>query len=232
MTAMIRTLIFITVGSITTTISPFISTSFSENAKAPESFDFLVPVDKEGGKELRAFLECKLWLTDGNFGRMTVMPSWQPEFSVAVYSKDGSGLCYVTLTEAARNLEEVIDQQVTSSTTIKVYRFDAQISAAAASALKRVWAEMLRRISLMHTKEPSTLPTDGETVEFSLARSNGEQIIGQMPDYPGTEVTAFRDIGGLLVKLAKSAPALRPKLVQQIEHDANGLYKEMQTHSR
>lgn len=193
--------------------------------KQAPSIDFLVPIDKDGEKAFRSLIECKLWVTPSGYARMTVLPSWEPEATVAVYPKPSEKLFFVTLTEASKNIAEAVDEQSSSANAIKVMRIDAPISRETAMQLKQVWEKMISQAHTFHVAQDYTLPIDGETVEFSQTQPDGTDKTVQLPDYPGPKPLALQKLGEVLVDFAKASPLVRPKLEEKMRAMAASLLK-------
>lgn len=195
-----------------------------------QASDFLAPVDMQLEKPFRAFLQCKLYVSRSEYGRMTVQPSGAPEYSVCISSEGGSSspeVIEVSSTRASANLWNAVEKQTTNPFLISVTRHDAVIAKPIAVGIRRIWRTMLGHVREYVRPTDTTLPTDGETVEFSLLTSENEELSGESPIDAGKNALAMREIGELLIKYSECEPADRNPVAKDIELQSNRLLNEL-----
>jgi hypothetical protein len=143
--------------------------------------DHLVPARRPG--EYESKIAKALFATDGRFGRMVVLPSFEPEFCLSVHADipeaslkkhdgwwsvpDEEKTYMLTLTYAASSIWGTIPQggEKAKNESIRVKRTDRKISLELAVAIQRVWGKALQL-----TRYPSAASNgaDGTTYQFSV----------------------------------------------------------------
>jgi len=198
--------------------------------------DHLEPVNTREEGPYRSELEAKLFVTSADCGRMSVRPSWTPEFAVSIHSESSDGskarTYHVTVTQASANIWYSMPENSESGLNqpVQVTRWDVEISASTALQIRRVWKEALQTIR--KRKDAIDSPTDGEIVEFALVEPKQWALFGELPIHPGPRTRALEKIGNLLIEYCRAPLDQRSALAARIHQDAKKLSRQFRTERR
>jgi len=199
-------------------------TSLLTSLSASASEDHLVPrEDRSEVPNYYGVLAKKLMVTPADYGRFLVLrsPASVGEDSIALWSSGPRS--QLTYTKASRNIYYSLmspnDPEYRG--TVTTSRFDAQISASAAAAVRRAWTGMLQHIS--PRREPlNQIIIHGEVYEFSIGGRRavvGAAIEGQT----GRNASEMINIGRLLIDYSRASLQRRESLAREIERRATRL---------
>jgi hypothetical protein len=201
---------------------------------AAPDVDHLLPPEMQQFSKYYELLSSKLGVTEFNCGRVFVIPSFDPEYSVSVYREPSNGgrtTYYVTYVVAASNLSQRTDTGVypEKGESVKTRRIDAAIPEHVAELVRQVWQRMLtgsQRPRPTPTPSRQMIAFDGTLVDFSLERPNATQLSGELDvsiPPPGRKTKELVALARLLVSYCQANPAERPSIAKRIDHKANEL---------
>lgn len=202
--------------------------------------DHLVPINPTWSPEFRAILAKKLGPTAFDCGRVIVEPPFQrPEESVSVYSREmatGQRAYFVTYMVAEKNIREITDGAdfPERGNDIKIRRIDAEIPKKTAEVIREVWLRMLEAVSghfPPEGEEREVIPGDATLIEFSLQRSPGAPICGQLNvflDNQRSKVKGLMSLTDHLITYCQAQADERPSIANRIELDAKHLLAQLQ----
>lgn len=206
-------------------VGMLLSSIGNDAAGSDKRINSLLTVDKDQALDLRKAIADLLLVTSADGGRMVVRPSWEPEYAVAIYSQPdsrSSEITYrITVTRASMSISYALENKLPLS-EIKVSRSDAPIPFSTASALRRLWNEMLSHVGEDRLPNDYFAPVDAGIVEFGLVDKQGERV-GELPTNPGSDVDAFERLGMQLAEYPSASSSKQAVLAHQIEHEANAL---------
>jgi hypothetical protein len=187
-------------------------------------------VPRRGEGEYEQCLAKYLFLTDGDFGRMLVRPSFKPEFCLSVHASipasaiekhrekimvpDEEKTYLLTLTSASVSIWDSLGR----TNEVKVSRTDRPISLELAVAIQRVWGKVL------HLTRYAPGPKggyDGVTYDFSVwVRGLGElqgQTWGPVRELPTALVSVGTDLIAFVSQDAKGKLSTERELIRKLK---------------
>lgn len=216
------------------TIAWFLMACTVASAVGGTAEDHLAPVDLRIEKKYRDLLERKLFVTPFDYGRALIMPSFEPESAVSLYSrlsKERELKYSVTFTDAGANLWQKSrgGSEPNKVRKIKIQRIDVEIPAHTAQTVREVWLQMLQDTHLHEVSQPSnerSIVLDATTMEFSLGLGKSSPLYGELvlaDPRKKKNVKAFSDLTFALIEYCRAAPHQRAAIARRIERTARDL---------
>lgn len=190
----------------------------------------LTPVDYPPDEYDRRIAEY-LFLTDGQFGRFIVRPSFGAESCVSVHAKisevakqkHGGGRAvsdtekkyFITVTQASESLWYSMDRKKRKAANeVYVTRIDREISLELTMAIQRVWGQMLQ-----HTRYPAKASQglDGITYQFSVWVRGLGDLHGQTWSPEEGLLAEFSSLGNALKAFAADQDVQEDPLIARLK---------------
>jgi len=200
------------------------------------TFDHLVPVNLNENRAYRTILLSKLSPTPFDCGRAILLPPFEPEASISIYSTWRNGrLAYgVTYISAEGNLWQRTDagRQPSLAKAVHVRRLDANMPERTGILLRQVWLQNLRG---PHGPRPIPRPKtaivlDATTEEFSIQMPTGKVLYGDLDfslSFPGKKTKKLVDMTNALYDYCKAPESDRPAMAAGIERQAKRLLLDL-----
>ena len=194
--------------------------------------DHLIPSHRQREPQYYSLLSSLLGLTGFDCGRTIVVPAFEPEYSVSVYTRSGAGASTygVTYVIAETNVWQRTNEGRDRTAVPKVRRFDAEIPEQTAHLLREIWMGMLtgpQRPRPTPTPRREIVISDETSVELSLQRWGSPMLFGEIDNIsvrpPGKKKQELVRLSWLLVEYCKTNPKQRPAIVKRIDDKANAL---------
>jgi hypothetical protein len=215
-------------------IAATVSIIIVQSALAASPRDSFLQVDLSYLPQYRMIWASKLEVTPFDCGRFVVLPPFDPEVSVSVYSSrraDGTLRYRVTYIEASENMWQASDalRHLEKAKRINTRRIDADIPETTAHLVQQLW---LRILIAPHPKASTTprdrIPIDSPYFEWSLQRRNAVPLRVHANFYVQTtpvlkSLAELSDV--ILPAYCKASPGDRPAIARQIDEQAGALLR-------
>ena len=208
---------------------------FLGSASGRATRDPFLSVDLNHFPEYRRIWTAKLEVTPFDCGRFVVLPAFEQESSVSVYSyarKGGTPGYRVTYILAANNMWQASDgvRYPEKANAIRTRRIDADIPESTAQLLRKVWLHILQGVHPSTSTTPRDwIPIDPPHFEWSLQRPNTPALRVEANFYIKATPVAklFEDLSDVtLTTYCTAKPSERPAIARQIAKQAKDLLKE------
>jgi hypothetical protein len=194
--------------------------------------DHLVPLEKRYGLLLKyeRLSREKLLVTPGELARFISLPgSASVETSVSIYQMRGKrgslpGDYWVTVTQSSKSLWETM-QTVSKPKAVRVERLDAPLPQVVAQTVHDTWVRMLTRVRPALRSEEEALVDSTQEI-FAISKSDGSIIEGQTSSRPGRKTKALIEMAFSLMEYCDKPPALRNRIVKDIQRHAIKVTKQ------
>jgi hypothetical protein len=203
---------------------------FVGRASGDTNRDALVRVDLTDSPKYRSIWSKKLEITPFDCGRLVVLPAFQPERAISIYSyqnRSGQHAYRVTYVRASENIWQASDgvHDTIKAEAIKTRRIDADIPAPTAKLLRILWVKMLRgvRYNVPPANRWKVVPIDPAHFEWSVERSGAPPLLGQLNVYTeiAREAKDFAELSDVMLPAYCEAKASeRAAIAREIEQKA------------
>jgi hypothetical protein len=186
-------------------------------------------VDKHDRNEQRYFqvLQQRLFLTPADTARCVVMPAFEPEFVISVYTDQGYAadgpIHHATLTKAAHSFYHTLAEGKNPK-DVTVNEYDAVLDADTARAIRESWRAML--VSTRSDPRLSNyIGTDTDRILVSCTASSGSTRWGRLPPNGGRRVRILANMADLLFRLCEAPSSSRRGIETKIRESSAKLLR-------
>jgi hypothetical protein len=198
--------------------------------------DYIQPVNFARDKVYRK-LSSGLCSTGFDCARVLTVPAFSAERCVSVYSTqiNERPLYFVTEIIPGESLWQRTDggNHPERARDVKIKRIDAQIPAATATRVRRVWAEMLSRARPKRQppiNEVRVISTDATMMEFSIDKRRDRILWGELNvslPIPGKRTKALVDLSEKLARYCEAKASQRRAIADDIDAEADQLLADL-----